>query len=505
MGEPMIDDRTPVLIGAGQLTQRDVEPAEAKEPLAMMVEVAQRAAADAGVTGRQLERLDTVAVINILSWHYGNAPALLAERLGARPQQQIYTTVGGNTPQLLINEIAARVASGAVRFALLAGAETVRTLLRARRAGVELRWTSGGTGTPTVLGESKHGTSDYEVHHSLQMPTTIYPLFENALRAHDGLSIDAHRDRLGALCSRFSAVAAQNPYAWFQQERSAAEITTVTPQNRYIGFPYPKYMNAIMEVDQAAAVLLTSVAGARELGIDPSRWVYLLGAADAHDLWFVSDRINYYSSPAIRLAGQKALHMAGLGIEQIDYFDLYSCFPSAVQIGRDMLGIAADDARPLTVTGGLPYHGGPGNNYTTHAVATMMDKLRATPGTTGLVTGLGWYVTKHSIGVYSAAPPQRAWQREEPSTYQGDLDRTPHPALTTSPHGHGTIEAYTVLHDRDGTPVKGIIIGRLPDGQRFIANTPDDRRVLEELTAREGVGRSGTVSSSNGTNFFAPS
>lgn len=500
--QTMTDDRTPVLFGAGQLTQRDVEPAEAKEPLAMMEEVAHRAAADAGANAGALERLDTVAVVNILSWHYGNAPGLLAARLGARPAQQIYTTVGGNTPQFLINEIATQIASGRARFALVAGAEAVRTLVRARRAGVELHWTSGGTGAPTVLGESKHGTSDHEVHHGLQLPTTIYPLFENALRAHYRLGLGAHRERLGALCNRFSAVAAHNPYAWFRQERSAEEITTVTAQNRFIGFPYPKYMNAIMEVDQAAAVLMTSVAGARALGIDPSRWVYLWGAADAQDHWFLSDRVDYHSSPAIRAAGQSALRMAGLGIGEIDYFDLYSCFPSAVQIGRDMLGVAADDPRPLTVTGGLPYHGGPGNNYTMHAVATMMDKVRAAPGTKGLVTGLGWYVTKHSLGIYGAPPPPRPWQREEPSTYQRAIDGMPHPTLTASPQGRATIETYTVLHDRDGTPVRGIIIGRLADGQRFLANTPDERSVLESLKSQEAIGRTGTVSSSDGTNRF---
>ncbi len=500
----MTDDRTPVLIGAGQLTQRDVDPAAAKEPLAMMVEVAQRAAQDAGADTRLLQRLDTVAVVNILSWHYANAPGLLAERLGAHPAREIYTRVGGNTPQFLINELAAQIASGRVRLALIAGAETVRTLLRARRAGVELHWTSGGTGSPIVLGESTHGTTDHEVNHGLQLPATIYPLFENALRAHYGLSLAAHRERLGALCSRFSAVAARNPYAWFQRERSAQAIATVTPENRFIGFPYPKYMNAIMEVDQAAAVLMTSVAGARTLGVDPSRWVYLWGAADANDLWFVSDRVNYFSSPAIRLAGQKALAMAGVGIDRIDYVDLYSCFPSAVQIGRDMLGIAADDPRPLTVTGGLPYHGGPGNNYTTHAVATMLEKLRAAPGATGLVTGLGWYVTKHSVGVYSAAPPDRPWAREDPAVYQADLDRMPHPTLATAPQGHGQIETYTVLHDRDGTPVSGIVIGRLTDGRRFLANTPEDRAILESLTSHEGVGRTGAVSPGDLTNRFDP-
>jgi acetyl-CoA C-acetyltransferase len=134
----------------------------------------------------------------------------------------------------------------------------------------------------------------------------------------------------------------------------------------------------------------------------------------------------------------------------------------------------------------------------------MMDKLRAAPGTKGLVTGLGWYVTKHSLGIYSAAPPTRPWQREEPAAYQAELDATLHPALALSPQGRGTIETYTVLHDRDGAPIRGIVIGRLVDGQRFLANTPDDRVVLEALMSNEGVGRTGSVSSSDGSNRFVP-
>ena len=504
----MRDDRTPILIGAGQLTQRDVEPAQALEPLAMMVETARRAAADAGTDARLLAQADTVAVVNIIGWQYSNAPAALAERLGAQPRQLLYTTVGGNTPQWLVNETAAQIAAGRVRLALLAGAEAIHTLLRARKSHTQLHWSANGAGTPTVLGTARHGSSDHEMAHGLHMPTTIYPLFENALRAHEGLSLAAHRERLGALCARFAAVAAQNPLAWFRQARSAAEIATVSPDNRLIGFPYPKYMNAIMDVDQSAAVLMTSVGVARELGIDPSRWVYLWGCADAHDLWFISERQNYYSSPAIRLAGEKALAMAGIGIEAIDEIELYSCFPSAVQIARNMLGVPLDDPRPLTVTGGLPYHGGPGNNYTMHGIATMMHRLRATPGRKGLVTGLGWYVTKHSVGIYSAAPPpwsgEREWTREDPAAYQPALDHALHPELVTEPQGRGVIETYTVLHDRDGAPMRGIAVGRLTDGRRFIANTPDDRTVLDGLMAAEAIGRVGTVTSTNGANRFEP-
>jgi acetyl-CoA C-acetyltransferase len=500
----MGEERTPILIGAGQYTQRDVDPASAKEPLEMMVETAQLASEDAGADARLLRQLDCVAVVNVLTWHYDNAPRALAERLDAVPKQELYTTVGGNTPQWLVNETAAQVAAGRVRLALLAGAEAVHTLLRARRAGVELKWSSDGAGAPTIVGDARMGMCDHEMNHGLQMPAQIYPLFENALRAHHGLSLAVHRERLGLLCSRFSTVAAQNPYAWFRQARPPGEIATITADNRLIGFPYPKYMNAIIDVDQSAAVLVTSVGTARALGIDPSRWVYLTGCGDAHDLWFVTDRVNYYTSPAIRMAGQQALRMAGGDISQIDYFDLYSCFPCAVQIGRDMLGIPEDDPRPLTVTGGLPYHGGPGNNYTMHGIATMMDRLRAARGTKGLVSGLGWYMTKHSIGIYGTEPNPGTWRRVDPKADQAEIDRAPHPELATEPSGSATIETYTVLHDREGQPAKGIVVGRLQDGRRFVANTPEDRAVLEALTACEAVGRTGKASSAGGLNHFEP-
>jgi acetyl-CoA C-acetyltransferase len=499
-----MDEQTPILVGAGQYTQRDVDPAAAKSPLELMAVCAARAAADAGLTPAACAELDTVAVANILSWPYANAPDLLAARLGARPAERLYSTVGGNTPQWLVNRLAAAIAAGQIRFALVAGAEVVNTVRQAQKARVALDWPSGGTGSPTLVGDDRPGNSDLEGAYGLQLPVLMYPLFENAIRAQRGRTIAAHQAYLGALCSRLSTVAAENPHAWFRAARDAAELATVTPDNRFIAFPYPKYMNAILDVDQAAAVLMTSAGTARRLGIDPRRWVYLWAAADAHDHWFVSERVNYWTSPAIRVGGDRALAAAGLTIDRIDYFDLYSCFPAAVQIGRDMLGVAEDDPRPLTVTGGLPYHGGPGNNYSLHAIATMMDRLRARPGTTGLVTALGWYLTKHSIGIYSAAPPTRPFVREDPAIAQALIDREPRPTVVEEAEGPATVETYTVLYDRDGAPLRGFVIGRLTDGRRFLAHTPSDRRVFEALTAHEGVGRRGRVSRHDGLNRFDP-
>jgi len=496
-----MDDRTPILVGAGQRIQRDVDPAVALDPLALMAEAASAAAEDAGGGARLLTAVDSVAVVNVFSWDYGNAPRLLAERVGAHARDQRYTTVGGNTPQSLVNQTAARIAGGEVGLALVAGGEAIATLRRARG---RVAWAVAAGTPPVVVGEARPGTTEYEVAHNFQLPTQIYPLFENALRARSRLPIDEHRARLGRLMARFSAVAAENPYAWFREARSADEIVTATARNRMIGFPYTKYMNAIIEVDQAAAVLMTSVGRARALGIPASRWVHVLGTAEAHDHWFVSERVNYWSSPAIRAAAGRALALAGVSSDAIDWFDLYSCFPCAVEIGRDMLGIADDDPRPLTVTGGLPYFGGPGNAYSLHAIASMMDRLRASPGTRGLVTALGWYLTKHAVAVYAASPDERGWHADPGPSLQDGIDREPRPEIAAQAEGPATIETYTVLHDRDGAPVSGLVVGRLDDDRRFLANTPVDRDLLESLVVREGVGLRGTVSVRDGLNRFVP-
>jgi acetyl-CoA C-acetyltransferase len=497
-----MDDSLPVIVGVGQVTQRP-ETERPREPLALMAEAARLAEADTGSAGL-LQSLDSIRVVNVLSWPSKDPAHDLARALAVAPRDLHYTHVGGNTPQWLVNETAEAIHNGELKLALLVGAEAVYSARRARTRGIDLGWSPRGTPAPD-MGDPRPGTSEAEAKHGASIPTSVYPLFENALRAHYGRSIEEHQHALGELAASFSAVAASNPHAWFQQARTATEIAAAGPGNRYIGFPYPKYMNAIMDVDQGAALLLTTAGEARRLGIAEDRWVYLWGCGEATDHWFISERVNYHSSPAIRAATSRALTMAGVAIEEVAHLDLYSCFPSAVQIARDMLGIAPDDPRPLTVTGGLPYFGGPGNNYVTHSIATMVERLRADRGRIGLVTGNGWYLTKHSAGVYSSEPPRIEWHRTPPKIDQATVDAQPHPKFTDAPDGAATIETYTVLFDREGAPERGIVIGRLPDGARFIANTPPERRTLESMTKHEMVGAKGRVSpGAEGVNTFVP-
>ncbi len=503
----MSSDNYPVIVGVGQYVNRSQELDDAREPLEMMALVARAAEADAGVEGL-LARLDSLQVVNIIGWPYPDAPGLLAQRLGARPAQMVYTGVGGETPQRLINETAQAIAEGRTKIALLAGAEAIASLRLARKAGRRLPWTVRGT-PQRIDGDTRNGSSEVEARHGATMPSRVYPLFENAIRARLGLSIEEHRQRLGRLCARLAAVAADNPYAWFPRARTAQEITSVGPDNRMICFPYPKLMNAIIETDQAAAVIMTGAATARQLGIPEDRWVYLWGCGDAIDKWFISERVSYHSSPAISIAAQRALGMAGIGLDQISMFDLYSCFPSAVQLALDALGLDVDDPRPLTVTGGLPYAGGPGNNYVMHSVAAAVERLRAAPDQLALVTGLGWFATKHSVGVYSARPPRGPWRRTDPAQDQAEVDAMGSPPfLEPPPQGDAVIETYTVAFDREGRPEQGIIIGRLQEdgrlGARFFANTEPNPELLWAMTRVEFVGHRGRVSpdSDSGKNVF---
>jgi acetyl-CoA C-acetyltransferase len=412
------------------------------------------------------------------------------------PRRAFYTATGGNTPQWLVNRTAEEIADGACEVALLAGAEYLATWMTALKQGIDPAWANSpdaDTGSdPEEIGDARPGTSEYEHRYALEFPVNTYPLFEQAIRGHKRRTPEAHLKWLGEFFSPFSKVAAENPHAWFATYRSPKEISEPSNNNRFVGFPYTKYLCAVIAVDMAAAVVMTSVCKARELGIPESKWVFLHGCADANDLWHVTERVNYHSSPAIREIGKRAFAMAGIGVNDLSYIDLYSCFASAVEIACAELGIAEGDLRGLTITGGLPYFGGPGNNYVMHSVVTMMEKLRAKRGAYGLCTGNGWYVTKHSAGIYSTTPVVGRWQREDPKSHQRNLDTMPHPDFIEQPSGRATVETYTVVTDRKGKRF-GIVIGRDEQNRRFLAHTPDDDETLDRMMREEMLGRAGVV------------
>ncbi|MEY2400602.1 MAG: acetyl-CoA C-acetyltransferase [Ilumatobacteraceae bacterium] len=456
------DARAPVIIGVGQAVQHTDDLDAALDPSLLMCSAIGDATIDAGL--RSIPNPESLRVVNLLTWKYGDPAYLIAQQLGLTPTETAYTTMGGQSPQTLVNATAAEIQAGALDIAILAGGEARRTRVRARKAEIDLRWPSAPEGqSPRIIGDDLALNHPSEMERGVMMPVQIYPIFESAIRAASGLSPEEHLQLISELWSRFSEVAAGNPSAWSQKARTAEEIRTPSADNRMVGLPYTKYMNSNNDVDMAAAVIMCSAEKAASLGVPRDRWVFVHAGTDCHEHPFVSNRWSFADTPAIELGGSRVLELAGCAIDDVALVDLYSCFPAAVQLGARSLGLSLD--RQLTRTGGLSFAGGPWNNYVMHAIATIVADLRDDPGQLGLVWANGGYATKHAFGIYSTKPPAEGFRCDHP---QAEIDALPQRELATPADAAGaaTIEAYTVMHSRDGEPETAIASCLLADGRR---------------------------------------
>jgi acetyl-CoA C-acetyltransferase len=493
--------RVPVVVATGQSIERTATVSA--------LELAARAAEEclAAAPGAR-PHVQLVSVVNILS-KSGPAPAaFLARRLGLAPARTEVTTIGGNSPQWLVNRAAAAISAGELDGAIVVGAEAQRSA-KIQGAGDGGRDAPGDNGdddasaqSPSpdpVIGDDRAGVGRAELDIGLIAPVHVYALFESVIARRAGRTPAQQRHVLGTLMARFTEVAAKHPMAWFPEVRTASELAEVTPDNRLVAEPYPKRMCAFLHVDQGAAVLVTSLAAARAAAVEEGA-VFCLSGAEATDVWFPAARPDLGSSPGLRAAASAATRAADLGVDDMAAFDVYSCFPCAVEMAVEALQVAPDDARGLTVTGGLPYFGGPGNNYSLHAVATMVDHLRARGGT-GLVSALGWYATKHAVGIYGSAPPTRGWRRGDTDEAQRAIDASAL-AVATEADGPAVVVASTVVAGPGGAVSAAPVIARLPDGRQIAAGAAPDE--LAALAGRNLVGDRIVVSGSPPRYRLAP-
>ncbi len=478
MTDIQIDPRTPVLVGAGQFKQRPEVPVEALEPVAMMAEAMAAAAEDAGAPGLTSRATHTWVVKG--AWPYSDPAALLNERFGASAKTGL-STDGGNVPQSLVNMACNRISAGEADVVLIAGAEGIWSRRRARRRDERIPYTAQTDKVPDeVLGADVVMNNKVEVERGLRDPINLYPVFESAFRASRGESMDEHRDRVAAMWEKFNQAAVANPYAWVRTPMTADEIRNPSQSNRLIGFPYTKCMNSNWDLDLAAALIVCSAEAASAAGVPTDRWLFPYAGTDGRDTNYVSNRGDLHSSPAIRVAGRRVMELAGVGVDDIDYVDLYSCFPSAVQISATELGLGLD--RDLTLTGGLTFAGGPLNNYVGHSIATMAGKLRENPGSIGLCSANGGYLTKHSFGVYSTTPPEAGFRHQD---CQDEIDRFPSVDLDADYTGDATVEAYTVMHGREA-PEVALAAVRTPNGRQWARS--NDAALMDEMIRSEFIG-----------------
>jgi acetyl-CoA C-acetyltransferase len=534
----MMNDRAPILVGLGEVTRRAHDPELTSVP-AFIAHTLRCAATDAyeqdapqwnaaidGPSAALLAATDLIAVAPSASWPDQAPGVAIGRELGLDDVATMRSSmVGGNGSQLLINAVAARIQRGDVEVALVCGGEA----LHSQRTPFEdfgamaMQQPDGST---EVLEGDRAGNSEAEVAVGLMLPVLGYALMEQAIGRAAGRTVSAQRAHAAELWSSLSSVAADHPNAWIRERASADEIATASAANRQVSWPYTKLMVANLRIDEAAAVVMCSVGAARKLGIAPSRWVYVHAGAQAHDEWFLSERADLDRSPAIAACGDALYARAGITAADLGPVDLYSCFPSAVAIAARELGLPTDDpARPLSCTGGLTFFGGPGNNFGTHGVIGVARELRQQPpGALGLSSSLGWYATKHAIGLYGNAAPTEPYDTLHPTPTPAHRDVASAAdaaaasggadagvgagagadggagAASGASAGDGgagesagaveagaVVEVATAFFGRDGVPEFGIVFALLPDGRRALGRTTDPE-LLQRICSDAFIG-----------------
>ena len=479
------DGRSLCIIGVARHTwhPEDVGPEGAPEPLEMWEHVARAAAADTGAP-KVLETLDGIEIVYCQTWQYDDAVQRLADRIGADPKRRCYSGIGGTMGQQLVAATATRMLAGDQDLALITSAESLATQRAYKKRGERAPYSYKPAEKRAFPWESP--PHPVEVAHDVFQAWLTFAVFENSRRGHLGTELEPYRTELAAMMSPMTTLAAANPDAWYRIERSVADLATVRPDNRMVGYPYTKYMVSVMDVDMAAALVVATHEKADALGVPPDQRVYLRGWCYATDPVLVAERPQMWRSPAMAAAASEALARAGVGIDDVGALDLYSCFGSSLHFACDALGVAPLDARGLTVTGGLPYHGGPGSGYLVHAIAKMNDRLRADPGSFGLVSGVGMHMTKHAFGVYSTTPGTVAPPDEV--AVQRRLDTAAPVPVVPEHDGGATVVAYSVVHGRSGDPESAVLVCDTGVGTRTYARV-DDPDACRDAELRELVGR----------------
>jgi acetyl-CoA C-acetyltransferase len=480
-----LDPRTPVLVGAAAITQRESDPAQALDAVDLMAQALRDAAEEAG--GPDPHRLISQADLIFAtqgSWKCQDPARIVSERLGISPHT-VYAELGV-LQQTLFTRAATAIARGEASVVLICGGEARARMASAAKAGITVEpEPEAKSPADTVLSPAQQVISKLEIDRQLYVAARQYAIIETALRAAAGQSIDEHAREVAKLWDDFAAIAATRPEAWKRHVTPLGD-GQATAKNPWYSWPYTKQHVSYWTVDQAAGFILCSAEAAEGAGIPREHWVFPHAGVESNAMVMLSERAEPHSSPAIAANGRALMELTGVAAADVTHLDLYSCFPSAVRVQAAELGLAAD--RPWTVTGGMSFGGGPLNNYVLQSHARMMQVLREDPGSTGLVTSISGMITKHGMGLWSTEPPPGGFQVADVSKQA--LAETPTAAADSAYQGPAEVVGYTVTYEGD-TPSTGIVVARAlqADEPTHTVATSSDPGLLADMVSSEWAGR----------------
>lgn len=479
--------RRPAIAGIAQIVQRVEDPREAAEPLALMERAIRDAAEDAGAP-KLVESLDAIYVPQGL-WRYGDPGRLLGDRLGSPNARTMVGAISGHIVQILVNRACAQIAAGKADVIAIVGGESENSKRRLKREEIPLHWDDEIVGEPDErAGDVKFLRTPDEQEAGILNATSVFSLCDVSLRHSLGETPAQHRDRISELYQRMSRVAADNPYAWIQREVPAEEIRNPGPNNRMVNYPYTKLMTSNISVDQSAALILCSAEAASRFGVPDEKRVYLQASTEMSHTILLSERDVLHRHAGQELAARRVLELSNKTTADLDHIDLYSCFPFAVQAGAAALGLGTDPVPSLT--GGMTFFGGPFGNYVLHSKATMVERLRADPGSTGAIGSVGGSYAHFSYGLYSSDPGEADAPIVE--DVSDEFAAMPRRGYALGYEGPATIEAYSVVVLHEG-PYQASFAALTDDGKRVWGRSHDPDLMQALLDDEEACGRSATL------------
>ncbi|MFQ5503319.1 MAG: hypothetical protein ACE5F1_00810 [Planctomycetota bacterium] len=486
---------TPVIVGVGFHQEQTDDPIESSEPYQSMVRAVRRAADDAG-SEALLERIESISVPQGI-WQYRNPGKLVADALGCPSATSVLADLG--VLQLtLLSDLCRSITVGEREVGVITGGEAKFRELRSKITQQPVVETQQPEDTPQPqvhLTSPDPFCSDLEAQRGLWSPVQFFAIIESALRHHQGLDVEEHRDAIARLYSGFSDIAARNPHAWRRDPVSADEIRNPTAGNSMLAFPYTKRHCSQWNVNRAVAIIVCSAAKAEQLGLDGRSWIFPLAAAESKHVVPLARQRQLHSHPGTVLSGERAFALAGVSAEELTAVELYSCFPSAVQSFAQDLKLG--DSCPFTVTGAMPFAGGPFNHFSLEGVARMVEVLRsneaneASERRIGLVSNLSGIFGKQACALFSNFPNDRGYGFEDVTAAAAEGDSPL--SLNGGYAGSATVVGYTVVFDKEEVS-HGIAICDTPDGERTVVKT-DDKALLVRMTQREYCGRAVLVRS----------
>ncbi len=476
-----VNPRSPVLVGVGLVQQKEPDPLKAQEPIELMIEAVRRGADDAGAK-ELLSGIEDIYV-PVGRWSYRNPGQLIANAVGAEGARSI-SALPGISQQTIITEACSSIASGDISKAIVVGGEAGYRILQAGLRGVEIEDTVSTDLADVVMKPHKEMQFDYEAESGLgNMPVGYYAIVDSAFRYAKGQSVDERRDEMASRYSQFSEMACRNPEGWADESFSADYIREHSPKNSMLAFPYTKLHNSSWNIDQASALLFCSVAEATRLGIPREKWVFPRVFTEANHMVNLTAREELHRCPGAELAGRAAFEAAGIAPQELDFLELYTCFPIAQDVYAAEAGIPNDV--DWSFTGAMPYAGGPFNSFVLHATAQLADQLRSKQGSTGMVTTVSGVLTKQGFAIWGSDPAPNGYQFIDVTEKVSRIARPKEVAVNVS--AVGTVAGYTVMYQRK-SPQRGIAIVDLPDGRRTVAYT-EDASSMKAMEAEEICGR----------------